>query len=310
MDDKNIDLNLLASLDVLIEEANVTHAAARLGISQPALSAQLARLRDLFDDPLLVPSETGRGMLPTVRALELKTPLHAALKDLEAAVRRPSTFDPLTDERSFAISASDYATVVFGLTLIERLRAVAGRGIRISFQNVRTDAIGAQLERGDLDLLIGSERMVPPTMKARKLIDERFVMIQRKGHPRGTVAVDLDGYCALEHVLVSTSGGSLHGFIDEQLAELGYRRSVVLSVHQFILAPMVVEATDFVSTVPERLARRFADRIDIFELPFAARGFSLYAAWHPRSHADPAHVWLRNRLVEASQSEDARAYDE
>jgi DNA-binding transcriptional LysR family regulator len=147
-------------------------------------------------------------------------------------------------------------------------------------------------------LLIGSERMVPPAMKARKLLDESYVMIQRKGHSRGSAPLDLDAYCKLEHVLVSTSGGSFHGFIDEQLEKLGYRRSVALSVHQFVIAPMIVAATDFVSTLPKRLAARFADRVDLFELPFSAQGFSLFAAWHPRVQADPALAWLRNQLVE------------
>lgn len=303
MDMRGIDLNLLASLDVLIEEGNVTRAAARLGISQPALSTQLARLRDVFGDPLLVPSETGRGMLPTTRALELRDPLHAALKDLETVVRRPRSFDPMRDTRRFAIATSDNAVIVLGLPLIERLRAVAGPGVRIGFQAARTDAIAAQLERGDIDLMIGSGRMVQPAMKTRKLIDERYVVVQRKGHPRGTAPLDLVAYCALDHVLVSVSGGSFHGFIDEQLEPLGFRRNVALSVHQFSLAPMVVEHTDFVSTLPERLVRRFADRLDIFELPFAAEGFSLFSAWHPRSHADPAHRWLREQLVAVSETD-------
>ena len=144
---KTVDLNLLVSLDALIEEPNVTRASARLGISQPALSAQLARLRVLFRDPLLVPSETGRGMIPTARALELQAPLHSALNDLETVVRRPPAFDPLTAERVFAIAASDNATVVLGLGLIERLRASAGPSVRISFRNSDADQIAAQLER-------------------------------------------------------------------------------------------------------------------------------------------------------------------
>jgi len=301
MDMKGIDLNLLASLDILIEEANVTHAAARLGISQPALSAQLSRLRDLFGDPLLVPSETGRGMLPTARALEMRVPLRTALKDLESVVRRPASFDPLVDSRTFAIGASDNATVTLGLALIERLRTIASPGIRISFETPRGDQVAARLERGEIDLLIGSDRMVPPSMKARRLLSETYVMVQRKGHPRGHCPLDLDAYCALDHVLVSTSGGSFYGFIDEQLEKLGYRRDVVLSVHQFTMVPMIVAATDFVSTLPRRFAARFADRLDMFELPFAAQGFNLFSAWHPRLHADPAHVWLRRVLVDVAE---------
>lgn len=297
MNMRGIDLNLLVSLDVLLDEANVTRAAARLGVSQPGLSAQLSRLRDLFGDPLLVPSETGRGMIPTVRAMEMKDALHVALADLETVVRRPSGFDPRRDDRTFQIAASDNATIVLGLALVERLRETAGSGIRLAFRGARADTIAGDLERGDVDLLIGSERMVPPSAKARKLLDERYVMVQRRGHPRGIAALDLDAYCALDHVLVSTSGGSLSGFVDEQLEALGRRRAVVLSVHQFLLAPTIVEATDLVSTLPGRLARRFATRLDLFDLPFAARGFSLFAAWHPRVHADPAHVWLRGELA-------------
>ena len=298
LDMKGVDLNLLVSLDVLIEEANVTRAAAQLGVSQPGLSAQLARLRDLFGDPLLVPSESGRGMLPTSRALELKGPLHAALKDLETVVRHPPRFDPKVDSRTFAIAASDNATIVLGLPLMERLRDEAGSGVRIAFQAARSDVVATQLERGEVDILIGSERMVPPAMKARKLIDEMYVMVQRRGHPRGTAPLDLDSYCSLQHVLVSTSGGSLTGFIDEQMEKFGRERQVVLSVHQFILAPMIVETTDYVSTLPKRLAQRFADRLDMFELPFKAEGFKLFAAWHPRVQADPANAWLRRELIE------------
>jgi DNA-binding transcriptional LysR family regulator len=300
MDDiRAIDLNLLRSLDVLIEEANVTHAAARLGVTQPGMSAQLSRLRALFHDPLLVPSERGRGMAPTSRALELRAPLHAALKDLEAVVRMPPQFDPRKDARTFAIAATDNAVVVLSLPLIERFRQTAGRGIRLSFSSTGTD-VASELERGEIDLLIGSERMVPSAMKARKLLEESYVMVQRKGHPRGLAPPNVETYCGMEHVLVSTSGGSFHGFVDEQLDKLGYRRSVALSVHQFVIAPMIVASTDFVSTLPRRLAARFTDWLDMFELPFSARGFSLFAAWHPRAHADPALIWLRNQLVEVA----------
>lgn len=296
-----LDLNLLRSLDILIEEGNVTHAAPRLGVTQPGLSAQLARLRAVLDDPLLVPAESGRGMVPTSRAAALREPLRAALKTLEAVVCAPTRFDARTDARTFSILASDNAVVVLGLPLIERLREVAGPGIRLSFARGRGD-VASLLERGEVDLLIGSDRMVPLAMKARRLLEETYVMVQRKNHPRGRAPPDLDAYCQLEHVLVSTSGGSFHGFIDEQLETLGRQRTVVLSVDQFVMAPMIVMSTDLVSTLPRRLAARFADQLDIFDLPFAVRGFNLFAAWHPRAHADPALVWLRDQLVEVAKA--------
>jgi DNA-binding transcriptional LysR family regulator len=299
-----IDLNLLMSLDALIEEANVTRAAARLNISQPALSAQLTRLRHIFGDPLLVPSETGRGMTPTTRALALKEPLHATLRDLEALVRRSAVFDPLTAERAFTIAANDNAIVMVGLELIDRIRRAAGPGIRLAFSGPPLDQATTRLERGELDLLIGSERSIPAGMKASKLFTDRYLMAQRRGHPRGCNAPTLDDYCRLEHVLVSSSGQSFHGFIDDKLKALGVRRSVAVSVHQYNLAPMVVASSDYVCTLPERFLLQFADRLDSFELPFETQTFGLLAAWHPRSQADSAHMWLREQLSDIVRALD------
>lgn len=296
IDLRGIDLNLLLSLDALLAECNVTRAAQCLHLTQPAVSTQLARLRKIFDDPLLMPAETGRGMVPSARALALVEPLRAALKDLEAVIRYRPSFDAHSDTRHFAIAANDQATAVLGLRLMEHLPQVAGVGVRVAFVMVDPERVAAQLERGDIDLLIGSERMVPPAMKARKLFDEHFVMVQRKAHPRGLHAPDLDAYCALRHVLVSTSGGSFHGFMDEHLDELGRTRVVALSVQSFALAAELLCTTDYVSTLPSRFARRYEGRLDAFELPFQTRGFSLFAAWHPRNHADPAIRWLRDTL--------------
>jgi len=306
IDLKGTDLNLLVSLDALIDEANVTRAAARLNISQPALSAQLARLRDLFRDPLLVPSSTGRGMIPTARALELRVPLHLALKDIETAIKRPPAFDSLTADRSFAIAASDNATVVLGVALIEHVQKIAGPGVRVSFRTPSADLIASQLEGGEVDLLIGSERMVPKDVKTCRLVDERYLMAQRKGHPRGKKPLDLKTYCKLSHILVSTGGGSFRGDIDEQLERIGRRRRVVLSIHQFVLAPMFLRMTDYVATLPARFVDRFADELDTFELPFKARGFSLSAAWHPRNQADPGHIWLRKQLSAVAAAPEAQ----
>jgi DNA-binding transcriptional LysR family regulator len=208
IDLRGIDLNLLVSLDALLAESNVTRAAERLHLTQPAVSTQLARLRQIFGDPLLIPAETGRGMTRSARALALMEPLHAALKNLEVVVRHQPAFDPHSDVRRFVIAANDNATSVLGLPLMERLPELAGQGVRIAFVVADQPSTAERLERGEIDLLLGSERMIPASMKARKLFDERFVFVQRKGHPRGTAPLDLDTYCALNHVLVSTSGGS------------------------------------------------------------------------------------------------------
>ena len=297
IDLRGIDLNLLVSLDALLAESNVTRAAERLHLTQPAVSTQLARLRQIFGDPLLIPAETGRGMTRSARALALMEPLHAALKNLEVVVRHQPAFDPHSDVRRFVIAANDNATSVLGLPLMERLPELAGQGVRIAFVVADQPSTAERLERGEIDLLLGSERMIPASMKARKLFDERFVYVQRKEHPRGTVPLDLDTYCTLNHVLVSTTGGSFYGYMDEHLDALGRARRVALSVQHFTLVPELLVNSDYVSTLPSRFAERHGNRLDLFELPFEARGFTLFAAWHPRNHVDPALVWLRETLV-------------
>jgi DNA-binding transcriptional LysR family regulator len=297
IDLRGIDLNLLVSLDALLEECNVTKAAARLHLTQPAVSTQLARLRKVFDDPLLIPADSGRGMTPSARALGLIAPLHAALSDLQTVIRQRPAFDPWQDSRRFVIAANDNATAVLGLRLMEQLPRLAGDGIRVAFVSADQRQVAQQLERSEIDLLLGSERMAPPAMKARKIYDEHFVMAQRKGHPRGAGALDIDQYCSLKHVLVSTSGGSFHGFMDEHLELLGRQREVMLSVQNFMLVPDLLCNSDYVSTLPSRFLQRYRDRLDSFALPFPARGLSLFACWHPRNQNDPALLWLRDAIA-------------
>ncbi|NML26215.1 LysR family transcriptional regulator [Zoogloea dura] len=297
MDLRQIDLNLLLSLDALLAECNVTRAARRLHLSQPALSGQLARLRQIFNDPLLLPAETGRGMTPTARALALGPALHSVLKDLEAVVQYRPSFDPLTDERSFQIAVNDTAMVVLGLPLIERLATEAGPGVRVAFRNPAAETIAAQMEGGEVDLLIASERLLPASMKMRPLVHGRFVMAQRKRHPRGTGPLDVEAYSALRHVLVTEFAGRFTGYIDEALAERGYHRQVVVSVEKFSLVPEILRHSDYVCTLPSMLMGRFSHALDMFDLPFDDRGFGLQLGWHPRNHADPAVSWLRNLVL-------------
>ena len=297
MDLRQIDLNLLVSLDALLTECNVTRAARRLHMSQPALSAHLARLRQVFDDPLLLPAETGRGMTPTARALALGPALHSALKDLESVVSHRPSFDPRRDERTFHIAVNDTAMMVLGLPLIERVSALAGPGLKITFRNPDVGHIAAQMERGEVDLLLASDRLLPPSMKTRPLLRVRFVMAQRKAHPRGLGPVDLDAYCQLSHVLVTEIGGSLSGYVDDTLAGLGRRRNVVMSVEKFMLVPEILRCSDYVCALPSMLMSRFASVLDMFELPLDDEGFGLRMAWHPRNHVDPAVGWLREQVI-------------
>jgi len=304
IDMRGADLALLVSLDVLLEEANVTRAASRLNISQPALSAQLARLRDLLGDPLLLPSETGRGMVATERARQLRAPLREALLGLEKTVREPAVFDPSSAQRTFTVAANDNATAILGLGLARTVEAQHNAGLRLAFRNADPEQVVGQMERGDIDVLIAGSRFLPPALKSRELISDVFMMAQRKGHPRGTTPPDLASYCTLQHVIVSNSGG-FHGFIEEHLAALGMQRHVALSVPSYNLVPLMLASTDYVCALPLCLLNRFSDTLDIFPLPLARLGFTLSMAWHPRSDNDAGHRWLREQLMDEAKQEDA-----
>lgn len=295
MDIRPADLGLLVSLNVLLQENNVTRAAARLHISQPALSAQLARLRHLFGDPLFVPSESGRGMVPTARALALRDGLETSLRQLEAAMRDPGSFDPARAERTFSVAANDNVVTMFGIELVRRIAASGGKDLRVSFLEPNVEGIVARMERGELDLLIGAAQTIPAQLKASPLSSERYVMAQRKGHPRGARPPTLKQFAALSHVLVS-SKGDFHSFIDQRLAELGQQRKVAVVVPHYNLVPTILANTDYVCTLPVRFLQKFQGQLDIFKLPFDLPEFAISMAWHPRSEHDAGHRWLREQL--------------
>lgn len=289
-------MGLLVSLDVLLEEANVTRAARRLAISQPALSAQLARLRQVLDDPLLVPAERGRGMRLTPRAAQLKSPLHELLTRLENLVEAPYAFDPSTAKRDFTIALNDNAAMTIGLDLIECIRKQSYAGIRLAMLQIPRDEVLDLAARGRIDLVIGTRAFMPPGLRTHDLVDDRFQVAQRKGHPRGTAAMTLEQYCAYEHVLVSTNG-SYHSGIDDFLAELGHYRHTTVSVQYYTAVPPILERTNCLATLPERFLHRFDHMIDRFDLPFAFDPFQLQVGWHPRFDEDLGHQWLREQLI-------------
>jgi DNA-binding transcriptional LysR family regulator len=298
------DLGLLLALDCLIAERSVTKAARKLGISQPALSAQLARLRTLFDDPLLVPS--GRQMVLSARASAIRAPLHHLLDELQALVRNRLVFDPSTSSRIFKVRGTDYVHRVILVPVIERLHAAAP-WLSLALLSLNARNGWADLESGDCDLLIVSEHLAPEAARARPLIEETFVMIQRKNHPRGTGAIDLEGFCSLEHVLVSPEGGGFVGAIDEVLAAAGQTRRVAVSLPNFLLAPPVVAASDFVAVVPRRLGETFGTLIDSFPIPLPTLSFRVLMCWHPQQHLDPGSQWLRDSLSAAFADGEASA---
>ncbi len=290
-----LDLNLLVTLDTLLAERHVTRAAARLHLSQPAVSVQLARLREAFGDPLLIPGP--RGMLPTARAEALRGPLREALAGLQAAVAPTAPFDPATADATWTIAASDYSGLAVVVPTLARLRAAAPR-TRLAIRESVPQLVARLAEDGEIDLGLQTMDRIAPAMHAQKLFDERYVLVARAGHPRLRRKPTLATFCALEHVLVSPDGGGFSGVTDSALAALGRQRRVVLSMPHFIGAVSAVAASDLVAMLPQRLVAGRAD-LQAFEPPLDLPGFEMGMFWHERRHRDPGHRWLREQVLAA-----------
>ncbi|WP_431258823.1 LysR family transcriptional regulator [Roseateles chitinivorans] len=302
MDTSRIDLNLLVTLEALLNERNVTRAAARLSLSQPAVSAQLARLRDVFDDPLLLPAQ--RGMTPTAKALSLLEPLRLALDQVRNVASSHLNFDPATADLTVTIAASDYLQTSVLQPLVLRLRREAP-GIRIAVRHMDPAQHAAQMARGDVDLGLMQPIEAAPSLRMRALFHERYVLIARRGHPAlagkpGGQAIgklSAKAFARLEQVIVSLAGGAFSTPVDQALAGLGLKRQVVLSAASFLFVPDIVSRSDLVALVPERLVKGRAAGLQVLTPPLPIEGFDIAMVWHERNQGHAAQRWLREQVL-------------
>lgn len=294
-DIKSLDLNLLKALDALLDQRNVTRAAARLGVTQPAMSGMLTRLRDTFDDPLFVRAQ--RGIEPTERALALAIPLKQVLGEVQTLLQ-PPVFDPATATQRFTMASTDYAMRAIALPFLSTLKRLAPN-IQVALLLVNDTQMLSQLERGVIDLALVSPEYTYPDLHARKLFDEHYVCVLREGHPlvRTQADLTLDRFCELDHALVSYTGGGFRGATDEALEKLGRQRRVTVSIKSFLIVLDLLRASDMVSVLPSRLVTGL-EGLAIFEPPVSIPGYTNMAAWHERTHRDPAQRWLRQLLFD------------
>ena len=294
----DVDLGLLLALDAVLEERNVTHAAARLGISQPALSARLVRLREVFADPLFVPAASGRGVVPTRRATDLQGELAHVLTQLRRMVEGPAAFDAARTRRIFTVASYENPAAILLPGLVSRIMAEAP-GARMAFVEPGPD-IAERLERGKVDVLVAGPGRAGGDLMQRPLFEDDFVTAQRRGHPRGTRPLDLDAFCALDHLLVSADGGGFHGLVDDALAPLGRARRIAISIQSYALAPTILSGNDCVCTMQRRFFQRHAGSLDLFRPPVDLPSVHMLAYWHSRSRGDQGHAWLREQLYAAA----------
>ena len=295
---RKIDLNLLAVLDALLDERNVTRAAARLGYTQPTISGMLRRLRDLFGDPLFVRAQ--RGMLPTPRAQALAGPLKQLLADSQHLLARDA-FDPANAEATFIVSCNDYMQHALLVPFVRVLRSEA-RQIHLAISPPIVEGLSDALAGGRIDLAITIPDFAMSDLPSRVLYRERYVVAVRPQHPLARrAAMTVERFCSYDHVLVSPTGGSFEGPTDRALARLKLRRKVRYSVPSFLLMPEILQTDDLVALIPSRLLRENEKRLVVLKPPIEVPGFDVIAVWHPRVDKDIAHRWLRGRLADTAK---------
>lgn len=293
MNVRDVDLNLLRVFDAVLREGGVTPAAALLGLTQPAVSNALSRLRKVFGDALFV--RTSAGMEATPFSRELAEPVRQALALLESALAHGPGFDPAGATRTFRFYMSDVGQVEFLPPLVERVQREAP-GVRLEAVALDVDDIGAALGAGGLDLAIGFLPGLGPPVRRRGLFRDPYVCLMRAGHP--IASLTKKKFLEASHALVTYRGG--HRVIEEALERAGVARHIALRVPHFTVVPMVLERTDLILTLPARVAAVFERRGSLrsLPLPIAIPPAEVAVHWHERFEGDPGNRWLREQAIE------------
>lgn len=300
MDLRRHDLNLLVALEALLDEASVTRAAARLNLSQSAVSAALERLRHTFKDPILV--RAGNRMEPTSLARRLQGPLKAALASVQATLQVARRFDPATAVLHARFGLSDYG----GFLILPPLHRVLQReapGITLDVLPKHKNDVLLRLPTGEIDLATAADVPQRPGLFSMPLVEERFVVAVRRGHPLSRGRLRLAKLLEYPHVTV-TAHGTTDANVGRAFKDQGHSRRVAVTVPMFASAIALAAETDLVAIVPERVARWLAPRFDLrlLEPPLDIPGYTLSLCWHLRTEHDPAHRFLREQVLAVTRA--------
>jgi len=301
MNISSIDLNLLTAFEALFAERSVTRAGSLLGLTQPAMSNALRRLREIFDDPLFV--RTSREMLPTARAVQIAPSVATALNAVRGILHKP-TFDPRKSSGRFSIATTDYVELLCMPSVHQRIQREA-QGMALIMRRIPTMFMPPEdeLASGAFDFAIGPFPLplTPQSgLHSLPLFQDRWVCLVRKGHPAVRRHLSLKQFVSLKHIPISypVSGGP--GMMDRLLADRGLKRTVATTVAHFVTAPFYVANSDCITLVPSRLARYVTKflPVRIFPLPFAQSSLEFSLIWHARMHSEPAHIWARKLIAD------------
>lgn len=294
------NLNLLLALDALLQEESVTRAARRLHVTQSAMSHNLAQLRELLGDPLLIRGKAGMALTP--RAQGLAAALHRGLEQLQRALGDGPAFAPASATRGFTLTMGDFVAVLLMPRLLSGLRGSAP-GLEFAVVPVDRRRMAEQLESGEVDLGVGVNFERAPRLRHEVVLTQRFVSVVRADHPEIRGALSLEQFERWPHVLVGGKTGD-SAIVDAALARLGRTRRVALRVPYFLAAPVMVASSDMILTTAALVASHFAGHypLQILTPPVELAPFTIDVVWHERFERDPAHTWLRGQVAAALRS--------
>ncbi len=291
----DVDLNLFVVFDAIYTEANLTRAGEIIGITQPAVSNSLSRLRTLFNDPLFV--RTAEGMVPTPIAQNIIGPVRQSLGLIRSSIQESDSFKPLSSDKRFRVSMTDLTQAIILPWLFSQIKRTAPM-VSIDSYHVHRRDMNIELASGNLDLAIDIPLSPDPQIKQAPLFSHPHVVVIRQDHPLVNKDMAIDTYLALSHIHISSRRGGL-GHVDLSLGKMGRKRNIVLRTQHYLSTPELVSRTDLALTVPRIFADFLVNNAPVkyMALPFEVPNLETYLYWHDSTDRDQANRWIRELIL-------------